>query len=112
MERKILGYKCKSCGIVHYPYRMLCKKCGHEQFEAVPLPTSGKLVTFTHLYTLPGDFEVVNLTLGIVDLGDGVRVTGQLEIPSPEIGMKVRGTVKKVRADGYNTHYGMIFSAC
>ena len=110
MERSILGYKCSACGVVHYPYHMLCKKCGHDQFESVPLPTSGKLLTFTQLYTLPGDFEAVNLTLGIVELESGIRITGQLHIPNPEISMKVQGTVEKVRADAYNEYYGMVFS--
>jgi uncharacterized OB-fold protein len=89
---------------------MLCKKCGHDQFESAPLPTSGKLLTFTQLYTLPGDFEAVTLTLGIVELDGGTRITGQLDIPKPEIGMKVQGAIAKVRADAYNDFYGMVFS--
>ncbi|OFZ83132.1 MAG: hypothetical protein A2583_12910 [Bdellovibrionales bacterium RIFOXYD1_FULL_53_11] len=109
MEKSILGYKCTKCAQVHYPNRTLCRKCGHNEFTTLPLPKSGKLLTFTHLYTLPADFEVTSIGLGIVELDGGTRITGQLEIEKPEIGMKVRGDVKMVRNDGYNNYYGMVF---
>ena len=44
-----------------------------------------------------------------VELEDGNRITGQLEIPSPKIGMTVKGTVKVVRSDDYNKYLGMVF---
>ena len=109
MELNLLGYKCVQCGHVHYPNRTLCRKCGHENFEAAPLPRNGKLLTFTQLYNLPGDFEVGDITLGIVELENGVRVTGQLRIPKPKIGMKVSGKVEPVRSGEYNKHHGMVF---
>jgi uncharacterized OB-fold protein len=70
---------------------------------------TGKLLAFTHLYTLPGDYETVKLTLGIVELDDGLRITGQLGIENPAIGMKVKGEVDIVRRDDYNKYLGMIF---
>ncbi len=111
MKLKILGFQCKKCDTIHYPSRTRCSKCGHVEFKSVPLPDTGTLLTFTHLHTLPADFEVTRLSLGIVELDNGVRVTGQLEIAEPVIGMKVRGTVGVVRRDDYNKFYGMIFSA-
>jgi uncharacterized OB-fold protein len=110
MEMQILGYQCTKCGQIHYPNRTLCRKCAHNEFKPVPLPKEGKLLTFTHLFTLPADFEVMNISLGIVELSNGVRITGQLRIPSPEIGMPVRGTVEKVRKDQYNDFFGMVFT--
>ena len=70
-------------------YKTICKKCGendHNEFDIVPLPKKGKLLTFTTLYTLPSDYEVVTLALGIVELEDGNRITGQLDIKNPKIG--------------------------
>ena len=112
MEKNIYAYKCKRCGELHYPYRTICKKCGkndHNEFDIVPLAKNGKLITFTHLYTLPGDYETVKLSLGIVQLDDGMKITGQLDIEEPKIGMTVRGEVGIVREDQYNQYLGMVF---
>jgi uncharacterized OB-fold protein len=112
MEKNIYAYKCKRCGHVHYPYRTICKECGqndHNEFDIVPLSKKGKLLTFTHLYTLPADYETVKLTLGIVELDDGQKITGQLRIEEPKIGMKVKGEVETVRKDEYNKYLGMVF---
>lgn len=109
MEKSILGYKCSKCGHVHYPNRTLCRKCGNNKFSPEPLPKKGKLLTFTHLHTLPGDFEVPEISLGIVELENGSRITGQLNIGKPKIGMKVAGKVEVVRSHQYEKHYGMVF---
>lgn len=112
MELKIYAYKCKRCGHVHYPYKTICSHCGeneHNEFDIVPLPNKGKLLTYTTLYSLPSDYEVVTLMLGIVELEDGNRITGQLNIKSPRIGMNVQGKVEVVRKDEYKRHLGMVF---
>ena len=116
MRKPILGYKCKKCGHVMYPYRSRCAAC-HETvfegndivFDTVPLPQDGELLTYTDVYALPPEFDVVKLTLGIVQLEGGQRMTGQLRIAAPTIGMKVHGEVEVVRKDEYTKHYGMVF---
>ncbi|MEW5820609.1 MAG: OB-fold domain-containing protein [Cyanobacteriota bacterium] len=110
---KIYGYKCKNCGKVHYPHKSLCKNCKHdmfEDFEQVELPTNGKLLTFTNLHTPSGDFDVPILKLGIVELENGNRITGQLNIDEPKIGMSVKGVVKTVRKSDYENYKGIVFS--
>ncbi len=112
MDTEIYAYKCKRCGQLHYPYKTICKKCGendHNEFDIVPLPKKGKLLTYTILHNPPSDYEVATLTLGIVELEDGNRVTGQLNIPNPKIGMKVRGTVEVVRREAYRQFLGFMF---
>ena len=112
MGLNIYAYKCKKCGHVQYPYRTICRNChknDHNEFDIVPLPTTGKLLTYTTLYTLPPDFETVTLALGIVELDDGNRLTGQLKIDKPKMGMKVKGAVEIVRKDDYNEYMGMVF---
>ena len=77
MALEIYAYKCKQCGQLHYPYRMVCKKCGKNEvfeFDTVPLPRKGKLLTFTTVYNLPPDFNVAKLGLGIVELENGAVV--------------------------------------
>jgi uncharacterized protein len=112
MEMNIYAYKCKRCGHVQYPYRTVCQNChenDHNEFDIVPLPKKGKLVTFTHLFNPPGDYEMVFLSLGIVELEDGHRITGQLRIDKPKTGMNVKAKVEVVRQDGYNKSLGMVF---
>jgi len=108
---EIYGYQCAKCGRVNYPNRTLCRQCRHNDFKPVPLPRDGKLLTFTRLSTLPGDFDVPEITLGIVELSNGVRMTAQLDIPKPKSGMAVQGEVKVVRKDEYNQYHGMVFRA-
>ncbi|MBC8174310.1 MAG: hypothetical protein H8E82_01475 [Candidatus Marinimicrobia bacterium] len=112
MATNVYAYKCRRCGKVHYPYRTICKKCGendHNEFDIVPLAKKGKLITYTHLYTLPADYETKALTLGIVELEDGNRITAQLNIQEPQIGMNVVGKVDVVRQDEYTKYLGMVF---
>jgi uncharacterized OB-fold protein len=112
MARDVYAYKCQKCGELHYPYRMRCKGCGDndwEEFDPVPLPKEGKLLTFTRVYNLPGDFEVATLGLGIVELVNGMRMTAQIEIEEPRIGMDVVGSVEVVRRDLYDAYHGMVF---
>jgi uncharacterized OB-fold protein len=114
MEFNIYAYKCKKCGHVQYPYRTICRNCHaneHNEFDIVPMAKKGKLLTYTTLYTLPSDFEAVTINLGIVELEDGNRITGQLSIDKPKIGMKVSGKVEVVRKDEYNKYLGMVFYA-
>ena len=113
MERDIYAYKCKRCGHVQYPYRTICcncKKNDHNEFDIVPMAKEGSIVTFTHLYNLPSDFAAHKMILGIVALDDGNKITGQIEIKNPKIGMRVKGEVKVVRFDEYEKRYGMVFT--
>jgi len=114
MERDLYAYKCRKCGTLHYPFRMVCKECGENdffEFDTVPLPRKGKLLTFTFVHALPADFETARLGLGIVELENGIRLTGQIEIEDPKIGMAVKGRVEVVRREMYDARYGMIFRA-
>jgi uncharacterized OB-fold protein len=111
-EKHLLAYKCKKCGQLHYPFRMRCKKCGNLsqfQFDTVPLPNNGKIVTFTYAYNLPGDFAVQKLGLAIVELENGMKVTGQLKTVNPKIGKAVHGKIEVVRNEGFNERYGIVF---
>lgn len=114
VKRQIYAYRCRSCGTLHYPFRMRCKECGNLEafeFDPEPLPTAGTLLTFTHVHNLPAEYEVECLGLGVVELEGGVRVTGQIDIDSPELGMPVNGSVEVVRHEPYEDYWGLIFRA-
>ena len=59
----------------------------------MPLPRKGKLLTFTTVHNLPPDFNVAKLGLGIAELENGIRITGQHKIPNPKLGMPVIGKI-------------------
>jgi uncharacterized OB-fold protein len=114
VERHVYAYRCRSCGTLHYPFRMRCKGCGNLEFfefDPEPLPTSGRLLTYTHVHNLPAEYEVERLGIGVVELENGVRVTGQLDIDEPEMGMAVTGSVDVVRHEAYEDYWGMVFTA-
>ena len=114
MAREILAYRCRRCGTLHYPFRMVCKGCKQNdffEFDTVPLPRHGRLLTFTRVHNLPAQYEVATLGLGLVELDNGVRMMGQLHIDEPELGMEVTGTVEVVRHEPYEDFYGMVFRA-
>ncbi len=113
MAREIYAYRCRRCGTLHYPFRMVCKSCRENdmfEFDPEPLPKRGKLLTFTHVHALPADFDVPRLGLGMVQLENGIRMTGQLAVEDPTMGMDVVGEVNVVRHAGYEDRYGMVFS--
>ena len=114
MPRRIQAYRCQHCGTVHYPFRMRCKACGENDvfaFDPVPLPRRGTLVTFTHVHSLPAEYAVERLGLGIVELENGLRVLGQLDVDEPTLGMAVVADVEVVRREAYDDFYGMVFRA-
>ena len=114
MAREIYAYACRRCGTLHYPFRMRCRQCGENgvfEFDPVPLPRHGHLVTFTHVHNLPAEYEVERLGIGIVELDNGMRVTGQLAVENPTMGMEVVGDVRVVRHETYQDYFGLIFRA-
>ena len=54
---------------------------------------------------------MATLGLGIVELENGMRMLGQIEIDDPKIGMAVKGSVEVVRQETYDSYYGMVFRA-
>ena len=114
MAREIYAYRCRLCDTMHYPFKMVCSGCKQNdffEFDTIPLPKAGRLLTFTRVYNLPAQYEVATLGLGIVELENGMRMLGQLQIDEPVMGMPVRGTVEIVRKEPYENYYGMVFRA-
>ncbi len=85
---------CPKCGAVWYPVPMVCS-CGfspllHDlDWERRALSDHGRLVTWTRLKAVPEGIEKESLTLGMVELSDGVHLVGQLDLDQPASGMHV-----------------------
>jgi len=66
--------KCKDCGFVAYPPRVICPECYSENLEYVDLPKKGKVMVFSEqLKGVPLGFQSP-LIHAVIDLGvDPVR---------------------------------------
>ena len=86
--------KCKKCGKIHFPPRLVCVKCGSKEFETVTLQTEGKVETYTVIHVAPSQFtQQVPYALGVVKLKDGVSILAQITDCEPDelkIGMPVK----------------------
>jgi hypothetical protein len=96
--------KCKGCGAVWFPPRLVCAECGKRQFEKVVLKDTGKVKTYTVIRVGPTDFsDQVPYAVGIVDLDDGVSIQCQIADCAPgelEMDMPVRIEFRKVKEEG------------
>lgn len=111
MAHTVNAAKCRKCSKLSYPTHFYCPACGETKFESVPIEGEGTLLTFTRTYALPLDYEQLYITLGIIEMDQGVRVTGRLDIDEPVTGMRVRATVAPVRDISGRDVYGLRFAS-
>lgn len=100
VENRLIGFKCKKCGTITYPKRLLCPSCKGRDFEEYLLSEEGRVVTFTKLWAVPEGIEQLPLTLAIIEFDGKVRVTGQVLSEEIKTGDKVRpvwGHIRKIR---------------
>ena len=101
---RLEGAKCVKCGKTYFPPRLVCPECKGREFESVRLPRTGKLVTHTVIRVAASAFSgAVPFAVGIVELDDGTRVTGQIVDCEPaELchGQKVRFEFRRIQEDG------------
>ena len=77
--------KCKKCGYIAFPPRLICPECGHEEFEIQRLAGTGKLLTHTIIRIAPEGFEdFTPYAIGLVALEEGINVLGQITDCNPE----------------------------
>jgi uncharacterized OB-fold protein len=71
--------KCKKCGLVLFPPRLICPECKNRKFEDTRLAEKGKIFTYTIICVPPHQFvDQAPFAVGIVELDDGVKLTGQI----------------------------------
>jgi len=107
--------KCKKCGAISFPPRLVCPACRGREFEATRLAESGKILTYTIIRVPPHQFaDQAPYAVAIVELADGVKVTGQVvdcDFDKIKIGLKVKFEFRKIYSDGEAgvLHYGYKF---
>jgi uncharacterized OB-fold protein len=109
-EPQLIGGRCTGCGSVTFPVPPSCARCGSTDVAHHLLPRRGTLWTFTTQEFLPKEPYASGETMetfrpygvGMVQLGDEVRVEGRLTEADParlRIGMAVELVVVPFRTD-------------
>lgn len=92
--------KCKGCGKIFFPPRLICSECHSQDMEAAKLADTGKVLTYTIIRVPPHQFmDQAPYAVGIVELDDGVKLTGQIvDCPFKDIktGMNVKIEFRKI----------------
>ncbi len=96
--------KCKGCGKLHFPPRLVCDACGSRDFETVKLSREGTLVTYTIIRVPPGGFsDQAPYAVGIVELDGGARITAQVvdaDFDELKIGQRMKVEFRRIRTEG------------
>ncbi|MHA1731471.1 MAG: Zn-ribbon domain-containing OB-fold protein [Promethearchaeota archaeon] len=83
-EKKLMGSKCKSCGNIDAPVRMICSKCQSTDLEWVELSGKGTLAAFSCISVGTTYFSKLGYSMkkpycfGIVKLEEGPHVSAQV----------------------------------
>ncbi|MFH1775473.1 MAG: Zn-ribbon domain-containing OB-fold protein [Chloroflexota bacterium] len=82
---RLVGNKCKGCGAIIFPARLICPECNSNNMEDFPLSGKGKIFTYTMIarYAAPGEFDDQQsmdgaFMVGIVKLEEGPLTVAQL----------------------------------
>lgn len=109
-EPQLIGGRCTQCEAVAFPTPVSCPRCGALEVERHLLPRRGTLWTFTTQEFLPKEPYASGETMetfkpygvGLVQLGDEVRVEARLTEADPEklrIGMAVQLAIVPFRVE-------------
>ena len=112
-QDKILGLKCRACGAITVPPKMVCSQCAGSDMEVVEVGDTGRIRTFTTVYVASeGREEEVPYTIVMVELDEGPWIMGNLDGVSPEqatmdlVGKKVKMGHKVFPGDKYSAGEG------
>ncbi|RME84731.1 MAG: Zn-ribbon domain-containing OB-fold protein [Planctomycetota bacterium] len=96
--------KCKKCGEIYLPSRLVCRSCQGKDFETISLSWQGKVLTYTIIHTPPSPFvDEAPYCLAIVETPEGARLTCQIvdiDFEEVKVGMDVDLEFRKIQTDG------------
>ena len=99
-QGKVMGTRCKDCGMIFFPPRADCYKCHTGNMEWFEIEGTGKLITYSKLKYAPIGFEDdLPYSIAVVDYGD-YKVFGRIasDIPDEDIqiGMAMKTAANKL----------------
>ena len=95
-DGKVMGSRCKECGLFFFPPRADCHQCLSSNMEWVEVSGQGKLVTYSKLEFAPIGFgDDLPYAIAVLDYGD-FKVFGRIsgDVPEDEIKVGMEMTTK------------------
>ncbi|NIN73475.1 MAG: transcriptional regulator [Gemmatimonadetes bacterium] len=96
--------RCKGCGKVTYPARVICPSCRGEEIEKVNLSPRGRVVTSTVIHVPPDDFLMeAPYAMAVVETPEGARLMTQVVDCEPSTvlpGLEVSLEFRLIRKEG------------
>jgi len=97
--------RCRSCGKVSYPARVLCPACRAQEAEPLLLSQRGKVVTSTVVHVAPDEFQMETpYAVALVETPEGARLMAQIVDCDPAQvgpGLEVGLEFRLVRKEGH-----------
>ena len=96
-QNKLMGLKCKTCGAITVPPRIVCSQCSGSDLEVVELSGKAKIQTFTTVFVAPeGRESECPYVIVMAELDEGPWIMGNLTGMDPnKVTMDIMG--KKVK---------------
>lgn len=96
--------KCKSCGNVSFPPRLVCPECKSREFETIKLSDEGKILTYTIIRVASDAFsKITPFAVAIIEVNNGARLMAQIAdspIDEVTIGKMVKIVFRKIQDEG------------
>lgn len=81
---------CAECETAFIPPKYVCPSCQHHQLHERKVAGTGTVYSYTTIYIAPETFAAqVPYHIVLVELDEGLRVTGRVTEGIPSIGQKV-----------------------
>jgi hypothetical protein len=108
-QGKVMGTRCKGCGLKFFPPRADCYACLKSDMEWFEVSGNGKLITYSKLEYAPAGFgDDLPYAIAVLDYGD-YKVFGRIAMDTPQeeikIGMEMKAIVNKLP----NGHLNYVF---
>ena len=99
-DNKVMGTRCKDCGLSFFPPRTDCHQCLASNMEWFEVSGKGKLVSYSKLQYAPIGFEDdVPYCIALLDYGDYKvfgRIAADLTDDEIQIGMEMQTVVNEL----------------
>ena len=97
VQGKVMGTRCKKCGIMHFPPVADCAECLASDVEWFQVTGTGKLISFSKLTYGPVGFEEdLPYSVALLDYGD-YKVFGRIDKGIPDEALSI-GLAMKTEA--------------
>jgi uncharacterized OB-fold protein len=99
-QDKVMGTRCKKCGLSFFPPRADCHQCLTGDMEWFEISGTGKLVTYSKLEYAPVGFgEDLPYAIALLDYGDYKifgRIAGDVPEEEVKVGMEMKTVVNEL----------------